>query len=285
MFSVTQKAILTKYFSDLRYSIIKIIEGIEDDNADFYEEYYNNRRFEMKKWERLGGGGGEIGLLKGGVFEKMGVNFSEVFGEFENKELAKSLPGYGVGNEFWASGVSLVSHPRNPHIPPIHMNLRGICTSGAAWFGGALDLNPIFFDQGERDFFHNELKKICDKHGVHFYEKFSKECDEYFFIKHRNESRGIGGIFFDYLLIEDNFEKTFAFISDIGDSFGEIYRAIVDNKVKKIWSDEERNFQLLKRGKYVEFNLIYDRGIKFGLGTGGNSDAMMMSLPPLVKWD
>lgn len=280
---MSEKEKLVNYFKNLRSKIINMIEEIENQNKDFYNE--KSLKFEIKKWNRDGGGYGEMGILKGGVFEKMGVNFSQVFGNLKDENLTKTLPGSDVGSDFWASGVSLVSHPKNPFVPPIHMNVRGICTSGASWFGGGIDLNPIFFDQQERDFFHNELCKICDKHGKDFYDKFSKECDEYFFIKHRNESRGIGGIFFDYLKIDEDFEKTFSFLKDVGDSFCPIYRKIVENKIKKTWTDEDRSFQLIKRGRYAEFNLIYDRGIKFGLSTNGNPDAMMMSLPPLVSWD
>jgi len=270
-----------KWFYSLRYEIIKMIENIEKDYQSEHK-YDKNTKFEIQKWDREGGGGGEIGLLYGTVFEKMGVNVSTVYGNL-NTELAKQLPS-GMAKDFWASGISIVSHPKNPFIPPIHMNTRCIITTNSIWFGGGIDLNPIIKDENETILFHKKLEQICDKHNVNYYNKFSKWCDEYFFIKHRNELRGVGGIFFDYLLDEKNPEKTMEFIKDIGVLFMNIYNEIVLNKIKIKWTDADREYQLIRRGRYAEFNLIYDRGIKFGLMTGGNTDGMMMSLPPLVKW-
>lgn len=268
----------SSWFYELRHRIIKCIEKIEADYFDIYKEYNGNGKFEIKKWDRAEGGGGEMGIIRGNIFEKMGVNVSIVSGNL-SPEFAKQLPGTENGLDFWASGVSLVAHPRNPFVPPIHMNTRCISTNGKIWLGGGIDLNPIIFDQNERDNFHLKLKTLCEKYNPDFYQKFSKWCDEYFWLPHRKESRGIGGIFFDYIKI-DNWE----FLQDLGQSFIEIYDGVVRNKVEKKWNDDDRKLQLEKRGRYAEFNLLYDRGIKFGLMTGGNSDAMMMSLPPLVSW-
>ncbi|QED23912.1 oxygen-dependent coproporphyrinogen oxidase [Candidatus Deianiraea vastatrix] len=274
----------SSWFYELRYQIISMIEKIELEFAKNYSDYTGSEKFEIKPWERNGGGGGEIGLLRGRIMEKMGVNVSTVFGDLA-EQLAKELPGTENGRNFWASGVSLVAHPRNPFVPPIHMNTRCIQTAGKIWFGGGIDLNPIFEDEQETKYFHAKLKEVCDKHNSGYYEKFSKWCDEYFWIKHRNEARGIGGIFFDYHLENDSPEKTFPFVRDVGALFVEIYDHIVRKKVAKSWTKDDVEKQLFKRGRYAEFNLIYDRGIKFGLMTGGNADGMMMSLPPICKWD
>jgi coproporphyrinogen III oxidase len=273
MFTVDQKNRLTGYFSDLRLSIIAMIEGWD-----------RGHKFEIKKWDRDGGGSGEMGVLHGETFEKMGVNFSEVFGKLENIDLAETLPGVGSDRSFWASGVSLVSHPKNPFIPPIHMNVRAIATENAVWFGGGIDLNSIFPDEVEAAKFKEKIRDVCGRFDEKFFDKFSQKCDEYFYIPHRKESRGVGGIFFDYLLIDGDFERTFDFVKAIGDLFNVVYSDIISKKINKTWTESDREFQLFKRGRYAEFNLLYDRGIKFGLATGGNPDAMMMSLPPLVKW-
>lgn len=274
--------VYSNWFYELRHKIIKMIEQIETDFNITENKINGSTNFKIKKWDRNGGGGGEISLLVGNVFEKMGVNVSKVYGEL-SEEMTKQLPGTNNARDFWASGISLVAHPMNPFIPPIHMNTRAISTSEKMWFGGGIDLNPIIENKEESDFFHSELKKVCDKHNNIYYERFSKWCDEYFWIKHRNESRGIGGIFFDYL--DDDMNKNFEFIKDVGMLFISLYNQIVRNKINNKWTEKEREWQLIKRGRYAEFNLIYDRGIKFGLMTGGNPDGMMMSLPPLVRWN
>jgi coproporphyrinogen III oxidase len=263
-----------KFFQDLQKQICDEISNIES-------EYGNGDRFIYNDWLRgENGGGGKSSVLKGVVMEKMGVNFSEVYGTFA-EEHAKEIIGTDKAVPFWASGVSLVSHPRNPFISPIHMNVRMINAGEKSWFGGGIDLNPIYKNDQESLYFHQKLKEVCNKHDSEYYEKFSKWCDEYFYIKHRKENRGIGGIFFDYIECS---EKNFNFLKDVGQNFLPIYTKIVKDNVLKEFSKENIEYQLHRRGRYAEFNLIYDRGIKFGLMTGGNPDSMMMSLPPLCSW-
>jgi coproporphyrinogen III oxidase len=263
-----------KFFQDLQK---QICDGI----SDIESKYGNGDKFSYSDWLRgENGGGGKSSVLKGFVMEKMGVNFSEVHGTFA-KEHAKEIIGMEEEVPFWASGVSLVTHPKNPFVPPIHMNVRMINAGSKSWFGGGIDLNPIYKNQEESLYFHEKLKEICNKHDSEYYNKFSKWCDEYFYIKHRKESRGIGGIFFDYIECSD---KNFNFLKDVGQNFLPIYTKIVKDKALKEFSKKDTEYQLHRRGRYAEFNLIYDRGIKFGLMTGGNPDSMMMSLPPLCSW-
>ncbi|UTO55968.1 oxygen-dependent coproporphyrinogen oxidase [Neoehrlichia mikurensis] len=235
------------------------------------------------KWDRRGGGGGKYVKIYGKVFEKVGVNFSVVHGKFDDV-FANEIPGaLDNGGNFWASGISVVAHMQSPFIPAIHMNTRFICTS-QNWFGGGIDLTPTYFNAEDENFFHTNLRTVCDKFNLDYYQKFKKQCDDYFFLHHRKESRGIGGIFFDYLNSGD-WDHDFMYIKEVGKSFLEIYSVIVRKNMHKKWTTEERNFQLIKRGRYVEFNLLYDRGTKFGIMTHGNPDAIMMSMPPLVKWE
>ena len=248
------------------------------------EEFENKPKFKLTNWQRnklKDEGGGEYRILENGkIFEKVGVNFSEVYGKFSEK-FKDRIPGTKNDPSFWASGISVVMHMKNPHIPAMHFNTRYIHTS-YGWFGGGMDVTPCFEDKNLKKWFHNELKKTCDSHNKKFYKKYKKQCDEYFYLPHRKETRGIGGIFFDYK--KENWEKDFKFVRDVGLTFKQVFKDIIIKKNKKKWTKKQKEVQYLKRGRYVEFNLLYDRGTKFGLQTGGNTDAILMSLPPIAKW-
>ena len=241
-------------------------------------------KFISKSWKRSNKkdeGGGEYRILQNGkVFEKVGVNFSKVYGKFP-KEFQKNIPGANKDPRFWASGISVVMHMKNPLIPAMHFNTRYINTT-YGWFGGGMDVTPSKFDKKEKEKFHKILKKMCDRHNKNFYKRYKKWCDEYFYLPHRKEPRGIGGIFFDYK--KDNFEQDFKFVRDVGVTFQLIFNDIISKKVKKKWTAKDKEAQYIKRGRYAEFNLLYDRGTKFGLQTGGNTEGILMSLPPLAKW-
>jgi len=243
-----------------------------------------NNKFHINKWNKnlnKNEGGGESRLFKNGkIFEKVGVNFSEVYGKFNNK-FKKNIPGAKKNPNFWASGISVVMHMQNPNIPALHFNTRYIYTTHG-WFGGGIDITPCINDKNEKKWIHNELKKMCDNHNKNYYLKYKKWCDKYFYLSHRNETRGIGGIFFDYK--KDNWKKDFLFIRDVGNLFRFIFSSIIKKKNKKKWTKKQKELQYIKRGRYVEFNLIYDRGTKFGLQTGGNIEAILMSMPPTAKW-
>jgi coproporphyrinogen III oxidase len=274
--SEEQKAQAAAWFDSLRDRICAALEAIEDayDSGE-------RQRFQRKDWDRDGGGGGTMAILKGRVFEKAGVNVSTVWGEF-SPEFRKQIPGAEDDPRFWASGISLVIHPRSPLVPAVHMNTRHIVTT-KSWFGGGSDLTPIYPDETDTRDFHAALQAACDKHGADYYARFKKWCDEYFFIKHRNEARGVGGIFYDYVDNGD-WARDFAFTREVGEAFLSIYPRLVQRHFRKSWTDEQRRYQLQRRGRYVEFNLIYDRGTLFGLKTGGNVEAILMSLPPEVSW-
>lgn len=276
-----KKEVTSKWFRGLRDQICAEFEKIE---TEF--DPTNPGKFTRKNWERPDesgdGGAGEMSLMKGNVFEKVGVNFSKVYGEF-SEEFSKKIPGAENNRKFWASGISLVAHMKSPLVPAVHMNTRFICTE-KSWFGGGADLNPMFEVDADTKDFHESFKVTCDKADPEYYKKFKAACDEYFFIKHRNVSRGVGGIFYDYLNT-DNFDKDFDFTRDVGLTFLDIFPKLVRRHMNKEWNEEQREHQLAKRGLYTEFNLIYDRGTKFGLMTGGNPEAILMSLPPIAKWN
>lgn len=282
-----RKSQTSAWFKNLRDLICAEFEKIEEEFAQ-KNNLQNPGKFQRKNWDRTdqvsgeNGGSGEISLMKGNVFEKVGVNFSKVHGSF-SEEFRKQIPGAEENPDFWASGISLVAHMASPLVPAVHMNTRFICTQ-KNWFGGGADLNPMYEVEEDTNEFHGAFKEACDKYDPEYYPKFKEWCDEYFFIKHRNQARGVGGIFYDYLN-NDNFENDFNFTKDVGLAFLDIFPKLVRKNMYKNWTEEEREFQLRKRGLYTEFNLVYDRGTKFGLMTGGNSEAILMSLPPIAKWD
>ncbi|HKA88339.1 MAG TPA: oxygen-dependent coproporphyrinogen oxidase [Haliangiales bacterium] len=238
-------------------------------------------QFREDVWTREGGGGGRSRVLEAGdVFEKAGVNWSDVTGDLPD-ELAEKMPG--SGRAFRATGVSVVIHPRSPMIPTSHANFRCLVKGDVAWFGGGADLTPYYPYRDDVILFHRAWQDVCDRHDATYYPRFKKWCDEYFYLPHRGETRGVGGIFFDYLR-RDDIEETFAFVRDAGDTFLPAYLPIVERRRGEPWGEPEREFQLWRRGRYVEFNLIYDRGTIFGLKTNGRAESILMSLPPVVRW-
>lgn len=273
---LTQKKLIAEnWFKELRDSICAELENIE-------AEVGSNAKFKRHSWDRKEGGGGTMSYINGKVFEKGGVNISTVHGQFSDK-FRKEIPGANEDPNFWASGISLVIHPTSPHVPIVHMNTRMIVTT-KLWFGGGADLTPVYPIAEDTEFFHSNFKEACDKHNPRYYPDFKKQCDEYFFLAHRNEARGIGGIFYDYLNSGD-WNEDFSFTQDVGKAFLHTYPQIVRKYYKMDWTDQEKNDQLIKRSKYVEFNLIYDRGTKFGLMTNGNTEAILMSMPPMARWE
>jgi len=273
-----KKALASDWFAALRDDICAAFEAIEDSVATKQKPA---GRFERKSWNRDGGGGGEMSLMRGQVFEKVGVNISTVFGSFSD-DFRAEIRGAETDGAFWASGISLVAHMQNPHVPAAHMNTRFICTS-QNWFGGGGDLTPLLPDAEAGADFHAGLKAACDRHDPDYYAKYKKWCDEYFYLPHRDEPRGAGGIFYDNLNSGD-WSADFAFTQDVGRGFRDAYVDIVKSRMNKSWTDAERHQQLVRRGRYVEFNLLYDRGTLFGLKTGGNIEAILMSMPPEVRW-
>jgi coproporphyrinogen III oxidase len=281
------------WFAELRDRICRAFEDLEDSFSDHPSLATGSPagRFERRSWQRGPdngsrgdpGGGGVMSVMKGRLFEKVGVNISTVHGEF-SPEFRQQIPGTGENGAFWASGISLVAHMRSPHVPAVHMNTRLIVTS-KAWFGGGADLTPMFMENHAEDgsLFHDALRNACDLTDPGYYPRFRKWCDDYFYLPHRGEPRGLGGIFYDQLN-SGAFAADFAFTQAVGRAFLDIYPKIVRRNMARTWSAEERRYQLIRRGRYVEFNLLYDRGTTFGLKTGGNTEAILMSLPPEVIW-
>jgi len=300
--SAAHKSQVSLWFRSLRDRICAEFEKIEDEYdlpppVGGRAGVGGRPRFERKPWNRDSSmpphpnplpngerelkGGGEISLMHGRVFEKVGVNISEVHGIF-SEEFRKQIPGAEETGAFWAAGISLVAHMRSPLVPAVHMNTRMIITS-KSWFGGGADLTPMIPNDDDAAAFHAALKNCCDRHNPGYYKEYKEWADRYFYLPHRDEPRGVGGIFYDYLDTKD-WDKDFALTRDVGETFLNIYPRIVRSLMRETWTPQQREAQLIKRGRYVEFNLLYDRGTTFGLKTGGNTEAILMSLPPEVKW-
>lgn len=314
-----KKSIAANWFRSLRDQICAEFEKIEAELTDSAQPI---GKFAQTPWNREGGGSGEMSLMKGRVFEKVGVNISTVHGEF-SEQFRKEIPGASANPKFWASGISLVAHMHSPLVPAAHFNTRMIAVGdGPArlWFGGGGDLNPMFEDKKDTADFHAAFKSTCDQSHPDFYPAFKAWCDEYFFIPHRNAARGVGGIFYDYLGLNSlgeekevvtsgqfgkggvgkeatargmeiaanaalDWNQAFHFTQEVGRAFARIYPNIIRGHMFESWTDEQRHHQLVKRGRYAEYNLLYDRGTRFGLMTGGNTEAILMSLPPVAIWE
>jgi len=264
-----EKKIAQEWFRELRDQFCNKFEEID------------GGKFTRKTWKHSGEGGGEMSTLKGAVFEKVGVNISTVKGEFK-EDFRKQISGTEEAPNYWASGISVVAHMQSPFVPAFHFNTRFIQT-GKKWFGGGADMTPSIFNEEDVNFFHKSIENVCDKHDKKYYPDFKKQCDEYFYLPHRDEPRGVGGIFFDHLNNND-FKRDFDFIHDFGEDILKTICSIIENRKDKTWSQEEKDIQLYKRGRYVEFNLLWDRGTLFGLKTGGSTEAILMSMPPTAKW-
>ncbi len=320
----TKKNLASDWFRELRNDICRRFEACEDALTGTYNDRKAGR-FEIKPWEKspedMLQGSGEVSIMKGRVFEKVGVNISTVHGEF-SEAFRKEIPGADKNPNFWASGISLVAHMQSPLVPAAHFNTRMITVGDGTrlWFGGGGDLNPMYAIPEDTADFHNAFKPACDRISKEAFSAFEKWCDEYFFIPHRGAARGEGGIFYDYLGLHSlgsdtspvqngkfgkggvtkehtragmelaanaqvNWQHAFDFTQQVGKAFAEVYPTIIRRHMDESWSQEQREHQLRKRGQYAEYNLLYDRGTRFGLMTGGNADAILMSLPPEAKWD
>jgi coproporphyrinogen III oxidase len=281
-----RKARARAWFQELRDRIIAAFEKIEDDHTGQLS-HLPAGRFERKPWTRPGGlradDGGVISVMKGRVFEKIAVMTSTNLNGTFSPEMAKAVPGADKDPQFWSSSISLVAHMQNPHVPAVHLNTRHFIAAGSSWFGGGTDLTPMVPNDEDAREFHAALKRACDAHGADYYSRYKKWCDEYFYLPHRSEPRGAGGIFYDQLDTGD-WEKDFAFTRAVGLAFLEVYPHIVRKRMGQPWTEAEREHQLVRRGRYVEFNLLYDRGTQFGLKNGGNVEAILMSMPPEARW-
>ena len=277
----TQKKIASEWFKFLQLKILEEFQYLEKEFSK--RKKVTPKYFKKNDWkkENFDEGGGTYYILKNGqLFEKIGINHSTVEGIFP-KKFRGNIPGTKKSGKYWASGISVVAHMRNPKMPALHFNTRFIVTS-KSWFGGGMDATQSYADQKEKSAIHKKLNTLCKKNKKN-YKHYKKWCDEYFYIKHRNEPRGIGGIFFDYLY--KDWKKNFKFVRELGLCFLDISSNIIQNKTNFKWNKKEKKDQLIKRGKYVEFNLLYDRGTRFGLNTDGNIDAILMSLPPIAEWN
>ncbi|OUX45010.1 MAG: coproporphyrinogen III oxidase [Proteobacteria bacterium TMED261] len=277
---IFKKKLAQSWFKNLQNKICNEFQEIEIEYCRKTKQ--KPKFFKNKNWKKSkNGGGGSYSIIRNGAFfDSVGVNFSMVSGKFEKKFRSQIL-GATQNPNYWASGISVVAHFKNPKIPALHFNTRFITTS-KNWFGGGMDATPAINDYNEKKKFHEKIKFVCDKHNKNYYPRYKKWCDNYFYLPHRKETRGIGGIFFDYK--KDNWEKDFNFVKDIGLCFLNSAKEIIRKKMYTKWSQKEKEAQLYKRGRYIEFNLLYDKGTKFGLSTGGNVDAILMSLPPKAKW-